>query len=284
LREYQLLAAAAPVLTPKTWAGSSEKSRADVSSPRTEFLAGARAEVPILFGAAPFGLIYGVLATSAGLPPAVAMAMSSVVFAGSAQFIAAGLIGGGAPGLVLVLTTFVVNLRHMLYSASLAPHLRRLSPLWKALLAYLLTDEAYVIAALNYERRTDPANKHWYFLGAGLALWTTWQTASAVGIFLGAQVPASWGLDFTLALTFIGLVMPALRDRADTSAALAAGLTAVLAAGLPLKLGLFLAAAVGITAGLLVEEIWPAKRTRGTVSGALEGLTADGAAPPETND
>ncbi len=255
-----------------------------MSSPRTEFLAGARAEVPILFGAAPFGLIYGVLATSAGLPPAVAMAMSSVVFAGSAQFIAAGLIGAGAPGLVLVLTTFVVNLRHMLYSASLAPHLRRLSPLWKALLAYLLTDEAYVIAALNYERRTDPANKHWYFLGAGLALWTTWQTASAVGIFLGAQVPASWGLDFTLALTFIGLVMPALRDRADTSAALAAGLTAVLAAGLPLKLGLFLAAAVGITAGLLVEEIWPAKRTRGTVSGALEGLTADSVAPPETND
>jgi 4-azaleucine resistance transporter AzlC len=228
-----------------------------VSSPKTEFIAGARAEVPILFGAAPFGLIYGVLATGAGLPPALAWAMSSLVFAGSAQFIAAGQIGAGVPGAVLVLTTFVVNLRHMLYSASLAPYLRRLSPAWKAVLAYLLTDEAYVIAALNYERPTDPANKHWYFLGAGLALWTTWQLSSAVGIFLGAQVPASWSLDFSLALTFIGLVVPALRDRAATAAAVSAGLTAVLTLALPLKLGLFLAAAVGITAGLLTEQLWP---------------------------
>ena len=91
-------------------------------------MAGARAEIPILFGAAPFGLIYGVLARGAGLPPLPAMAMSSVVFAGSAQFIGAGLIGAGAPGAVVVLTTLIVNLRHMLYSASLAPYLRRLSP------------------------------------------------------------------------------------------------------------------------------------------------------------
>lgn len=231
-----------------------------MSSPRAEFWAGARAEVPILFGAAPFGLIYGVLATGAGLPPALALAMSSVVFAGSAQFIAAGLIGAGVPGPLLVLTTFVVNLRHMLYSASLAPYLRRLSPAWKWVLAYLLTDEAYVVAILNYERPTDPSNKHWYFLGAGLALWTTWQTSSAVGIFLGRQVPASWSLDFTLALTFIGLVVPALRDRATVLAAVSAGLTAVLAFALPLRLGLFLAAAVGITAGLLAEELFPAKQ------------------------
>jgi 4-azaleucine resistance transporter AzlC len=230
-----------------------------VSSPRREFFAGARAEVPILFGAAPFGLIYGVLASSAGLPPAQAMAMSSLVFAGSAQFIGAGLIGAGAPGAVVVLTTLVVNLRHMLYSASLAPYLQRLSPAWKAVLAYLLTDEAYAIAILNYERPTDLANKHWYFLGAGLALWTTWQISSAVGIFLGAQVPASWSLDFTLALTFIGLVVPAVRDRPALLAALSAGLTAVLAGGLPFKLGLILAATVGIAVGLMAEGLWPPK-------------------------
>src|SRR5258707_4919342 len=126
-----------------------------MSSPRNEFWAGAWAEVPILFGAAPFGLIYGVLASGAGLPPALALAMSSVVFAGSAQFIAAGLIGAGVPGPLLVLTTFVVNLRHMLYSASLAPYLRRLSPAWKWILAYLLTDEAYAVVTLNYERPSD---------------------------------------------------------------------------------------------------------------------------------
>jgi len=246
-----------------------------MSSPRTEFWAGARAEVPILFGAAPFGLIYGVLASGAGLPPALALAMSSLVFAGSAQFIAAGLIGAGVPGPVLVLTTFVVNLRHMLYSASLAPYLRRLSPAWKWVLAYLLTDEAYVVAILNYERPTGSTNKHWYFLGAGMVLWTTWQTSSAVGIFLGRQVPASWSLDFTLALTFIGLVVPALRDRATVLAAVSAGLTAVLAFALPLKLGLFLAAAVGITAGLLAEELWPTMKTNKEGRTEEEGRTTN---------
>ncbi len=233
-----------------------------MSSPRAEFTAGVRAEIPILFGVAPFGLIYGVLASSVGLPPSLALAMSSIVFAGSAQFIAAGLIGGGVPGVVLVLTTFVVNLRHMLYSASVAPYLRRLSPAWKVVLAYLMTDEAYAVAITHYEHPTELTHKHWFFLGAGLALWTTWQLSSGAGIFLGAQVPAGWSLDFTLALTFVGLVVPALRDRASLAAAVSAGLAAVLAAGLPLKLGLFAAAAAGIGVGLLVETLWPARPNR----------------------
>ena len=244
-----------------------------MSSPLREFLAGARAEIPILFGAAPFGLIYGVLARGAGLPPLPAMAMSSVVFAGSAQFIGAGLIGAGAPGAVVVLTTLIVNLRHMLYSASLAPYLRRLSPAWKAVLAYLLTDEAFAIVIVNYESPTDLANKHWYFLGAGLALWTTWQTASAVGIFLGGQVPASWSLDFTLALTFIGLVVPAVRDRPAVLAALSAGLTAVLTNSLPFKLGLFLAAAVGIVVGMVAEAWLPVTRAPSKTRGAVDQLS-----------
>jgi 4-azaleucine resistance transporter AzlC len=229
-----------------------------VSSPRAEFTAGLRAEIPILIGVAPFGLIYGVLASSARLPPSLALAMSSIVFAGSAQFIAAGLIAGGVPGVVLVLTTLVVNLRHMLYSASVAPYLRRLSPAWKAVLAYLMTDEAYAVAITHYEHPAELTYKHWFFLGAGLTLWTTWQLSSAAGIFLGAQVPAGWSLDFTLALTFIGLVVPALRDRASLAAAVSAGLAAVLGAGLPFKLGLFAAAAAGIGVGLLVETLWPA--------------------------
>jgi 4-azaleucine resistance transporter AzlC len=233
-----------------------------VPSPRSEFLAGVRAELPILFGVIPFGLIYGVLAVSAGLPALQAFAMSSIVFAGSAQFIGAELIGLGVPGLVIVLTTFVVNLRHMLYSASLAPHLRHLSAAWKWLLAYLLTDEAYAVTILRYDQPGPLANKHWFFLGAGLTLWSSWQTATALGVFLGAQVPASWGLDFTLALTFIGLVLIAVRDRAALAAALVAGLTAVAAYTLPLRLGLLLAAALGILTGLLVESLTPSKPRR----------------------
>ena len=222
-------------------------------------MGGVRAELPILLGVAPFGLIFGVVALAAGLPPAAALAMSSIVFAGSAQFIGAQLIGAGAPGLVIALTTLVVNLRHILYSAALAPYLKHLSTGWKWLLSYLLTDEAYVVTILHYEAPGELKHKHWFFLGAGLALWTTWQLSTAAGIFLGAQVPASWSLDFTLGLTFIGIVIPALRDRPAVAAALAAGLTAVLAYFLPLQLGLMLAAVVGITVGLAVESLSKAR-------------------------
>ena len=233
------------------------------STPSIEFISGVRDELPILIGVIPFGMIYGVLALAAGLPPGVAQAMSAVVFAGSAQFLAVKLIGTGTPALVVILTAFIVNLRHALYSASLAPHIKRLSPLWKGLLAYLLTDEAFVVTITHYNPLAtsspliiDEGNKHWYFLGAGLALWGAWQISTAVGIFLGAQVPSAWSLDFTLALTFIALLVPNIKDRPTAMAALAAGIAALLAYGLPYKLGLIVAALVGIMVGMWSETRW----------------------------
>ena len=233
------------------------------STPRHELASGIRAELPITLGVIPFGMIYGVLALSAGLPPPLAQATSAIVFAGSAQFIGVQLIGAGAPALVLLSTTFIVNLRHLLYSASMAPHLRHLSPLWRWLLAYLLTDEAFAVTILHYNEEVagnahhkaavPTHNKHYYLLGAGLTLWSVWQASTAVGIFLGAQVPASWSLDFTLALTFIGLVVPILVNRANLGAALSAGMTAVVLAGLPFKLNLMAAALSGIIVGLWID-------------------------------
>jgi 4-azaleucine resistance transporter AzlC len=228
-----------------------------------EFIAGVRDELPILLGVIPFGMIYGVLAIAAGLPVGAAQAMSAIVFAGSAQFLAVKLIGTGTPALVIILTAFVVNLRHALYSASLAPYLQRVSPPWKGLLAYLLTDEAYVVTITHYNAPDSPSNhtgklddRHFYLLGAGLALWGSWQISTAVGIFLGAQVPSSWSLDFTLALTFIALLVPNIKDRASTAAALAAGIVAMLAYGFPYKLGLIAAALAGIAIGLWSEIHW----------------------------
>jgi 4-azaleucine resistance transporter AzlC len=222
---------------------------------RRELLRGIRAELPITLGVIPFGMIYGVLAVGAGLSSIVAQAMSSLVFAGSAQFIAAQLIGLGTPAAVLMFTTFIVNLRHLLYSASLTPHLRHLSAPWRWLLAYLLTDEAYAVTILHYDDETrDAGQKHFFFLGAGLTLWVAWQVSTAVGIFLGAQVPENWALDFTLALTFIGLVVPVLNDRPHLGAALSAGLVAVLTAGLPFKLGLMAAALTGIIVGVWLSS------------------------------
>jgi 4-azaleucine resistance transporter AzlC len=237
---------------------SQSLSTAPLSSPRGEFFGGVRAELPILLGVVPFGLIYGVLAHSAGIPDILAFLMSSILFAGSAQIIAAQLITAGAPGIVMVLTIAVVNVRHMLYSASLAHYVKPLRPIWRIALAYLLTDEAYAVVIAHYTKTDAEPNqsphRHWYFLGAGLALWATWQVSGGLGIWLGAQLPASWALDFTLPLTFIALVVPTLKDRPAIAAAIAAGGVAIIAYGLPYKLGLIAAAFVGIAVGMWLES------------------------------
>jgi predicted branched-subunit amino acid permease len=219
-----------------------------------------------MLGVLPFGLIYGALALQAGIPPAPALAMSSLVFAGSAQFVTTQLIAAGAPAGLLLLTAFVVNLRHLLYSASVAPYLHRLPPAWKAELAYLLTDEAYVVAITHYQQtqavdgaidrslRGEPDHRHWFFLGAGLTLWTTWQASTAVGIYVGAHIPASWHLEFALPLTFLALMLPLVTDRATTITVLVAGTVAVLAHGLAMRLGIIVAALAGIGAGMIVEN------------------------------
>lgn len=221
---------------------------------RAIFFQGVRDELPILTGTVPFGLIYSVTAVQAHLSPLFVQGMSAIVFAGSAQFIIVQLAAAGIPALIIIATAAIVNLRHMLYSASLAPDLTKLPTFWKALLSYLLTDEAYAVTITHYQRTEAYPYRHWYFLGAGLALWSSWQLSTVVGILVGAQIPASWSLDFALPLTFIALVVPALRDRAGIVAALVGGGMAVAAAHLPLKLGLVAAILVGIAAGLAVER------------------------------
>jgi 4-azaleucine resistance transporter AzlC len=235
-----------------------------MSTPRSEFLAGARAELPILLGDFPFGLIYGALAIQLGVPAIIAQAMSSVIFAGSAQFISTPLLATATPALVVIMTVFVINLRHALYSASLAPYMQHLKPLWKVVLAYLLTDEAYVVAITHYQKGTveeaAKSNKQWYFLGAGVTLWVSWQIVTAIGLFIGGQVPPELSLDFALPLTFIALVVPNLKTRAHWAAAIVAGIVGVAAFMLPYKLGLILAAALGITAGMVAEKLVRGKK------------------------
>jgi 4-azaleucine resistance transporter AzlC len=225
-----------------------------MSEQMKNFWAGVRAEIPLLIGVFPFGMIYGALALNAGLSPAESQGMSSIVFAGSAQFITTQLMHELAPGFVIVLTIAVVNLRHMLYSASLAPYLASLSTRWKALLSYLLTDEAYAPTILHYEKEGATPDAHWFLLGAGISLWINWQISTALGIFLGAAIPESWSLDFALPLTFIAMLVPVLKDRPAIAAALSAGVVALIAFSLPYRLGLILAALVGIVIGTVFED------------------------------
>jgi 4-azaleucine resistance transporter AzlC len=232
-----------------------------MSEQQRNFWAGVRAELPLLIGVFPFGLIYGVLALNSGLSVPAAQMMSSIVFAGSSQFIASQLVHESAPGVVLILTIAVVNLRHMLYSASLAPYLAPLSMRWKVVLSYFLTDEAYAPSIIQYEEEGLTPFSHWFVLGAGFALWLIWQVSTAIGVFLGSAIPASWSLDFALPLTFIAMVMPVLKNRPSILAALSAGIVALLAYSLPYKLGLILAALVGIAVGTIFEKSAALKET-----------------------
>lgn len=225
-----------------------------LNTPRREFLMGVKSELPLMIGVIPFGMIYGILAIAVGLTPSVAQAMSFIIFAGSSQFVSAQLFGLGVPAILNVFTVWVINLRHALYGASVASYLKKLPTRWKLILAYLLTDEAYAVTIIHYQEEGDKGYRHWYFLGAGLTLWTTWQMSTAMGIFLGATIPASWSLDFTLALIFIALVVPSLKDRANLGAALSAGVAAIIFFSLPLKTGLLVASLIGIVVGMLVEK------------------------------
>lgn len=227
-----------------------------VISRRAAFWLGIRALLPLLIGVAPFGLIYGVVALQGGLSPLEAQLMSSIVFAGSAQFLFAQLAGMAAPGAVIIGAVGLINLRHALYSASVAPYLAHLPPRWKGLLAYLLTDEAYAAAITPMMRPENRPVAHWILFGAGSALWLGWQIATAAGILIGARLPRDLPLDFALPLTFIAIVVPLISDRARLVTALIAGGGAVALSGLPYKTGLLIAALAGMAVGgwLLVRR------------------------------
>jgi 4-azaleucine resistance transporter AzlC len=217
------------------------------------FLLGVRALLPMLLGVVPFGVIYGVVALQSGIPPLAAVLMSSMVFAGSAQFLLAQLVGAGAPALLSIGAVGLINLRHALYSASVAPVLHALPRRWKLLLAYLLTDEAYAAAIPHLLAEPRSPQAHWVLFGSGFALWAGWQISTLAGVLIGAQLPPDLGLDFALPLTFIAIVVPLIDSRARLIAALTAGAVAILLVTLPYKTGLFAAALAGLGAGAFAQ-------------------------------
>ena len=223
-----------------------------------EFLAGCRDEAPLQLGVIPFGMLYGIGAVAAGMPVWLAQLTSMVVFAGAAQLVIVQMLSAAAGALPIGLTAALLNLRHLLYSASVAGHVRHLPRRWRVVLAYLLTDEAYAVAILRYTRpeaadqeQAEPDLRHWYFLGCGLTLWGCWQLSTALGIAFGARIPPEWDIDFAVPLTFIALLTLLVKERAGQAAALVAALAL---AALPYRLGLVLAIVLGLVAGAAVAR------------------------------
>lgn len=234
-----------------------------------EFGAGARQTIPLIVGAIPFGVIFGTLAQSHGLSGAGALAMSAGVFAGSSQFIALGLLGAGSPVGIIVLTTLVVNLRHLLYAVGIVPYVAGLGQGWKIPLAFGLTDETFMVAVHRYQRGDRSPYPHWFQLGSTVAMYLSWLLATGLGLTLGHQLPSAteWGLDFAMVATFIGLLIPYLVNRPMIATVIVSGLVALAARSLPHQLGLIVAAIAGIAVGMGLDRQDSAKNPGGQDNG-----------------
>jgi 4-azaleucine resistance transporter AzlC len=203
---------------------------APTPSPRAEFLAGSRAVLPLIIGSIPFGIIFGALAVTGGISPATAAAMSAFVFAGSAQFVAVGMITAGVGNWVIILTTLIVNLRHILYATTLAPHVKHLPQRWLLPLGFWLTDESFMVTIQRYNRPDASPFKHWFYLGTTIPMYINWQFFTYVGLWAGQVIPnpAAWGLDFAFPAAFLGMLIPQLVSRSIVASALAAGISAII--------------------------------------------------------
>lgn len=226
------------------------------------FLEGAKDTFPLIVGAIPFGIIFGTLAATAGVSFGATMGLSMFVFAGASQFVCVGLVAAGTAWPMIVLTTFVVNLRHMLYGATMVPFYKDLSPLWKMVLSFGLTDETFAVAVSRYSQRDGALDKHYYNLGSMVFMYLNWNLCTVIGLTAGKAFPeiSQWGLDFAMPATFIGIVIPYLVSKPMWASVFTAGAVSILAGGLPHKLGLMVAAIAGVGVGLAWESFSSVKK------------------------
>lgn len=216
---------------------------------------GARSVAPILLGVAPFGLIFGVTAAASDVPVMAAWASSFIIFAGAAQLAVVGILGAGGAAIVAVFTAVVINARHLMYSADMGRYTVKEPLPRKIAMAYVLTDQAYLVTS---HRFPDPASVEGFssfYFGSAVTLWLTWQATTTAGFLLGAAIPSSWSLEFAIPLTFLALLILAIRDKPGLVAAAVGGAVALAAVGLPYHLGLLIGALSGIVAGMAAEQV-----------------------------
>ncbi|EAQ04448.1 AzlC family protein [Pseudooceanicola batsensis HTCC2597] len=227
------------------------------STPSSAYWRGVRDGLPFLLVIGPFSLLFGVVATEAGLNVLEALAFSVVVIAGAAQFAALQLLQDNAPTLIVILSALAINLRMAMYSASLTTHLGA-APLWqRALVAYFTVDQSFALATATFEKERDwsLAQKVAYFFGCVTPICPMWYVLTVVGALIGNTIPPEFALDFALPITFIAMIAPMLRTVPHLAAAGVAVTMSLVLAGLPLNLGLLASALLGMIAGAQAE-LW----------------------------
>lgn len=221
-----------------------------------EFALGALETLPLVVAAFPFGIVFGAMAHGGGLDFAVALGMSAIVFAGASQFIAITLLFAASAMPVIVLTVFVVNLRQLLYSANLMHHVAHWPQKWRIPLAFWLTDETFAAVTDRINRHPGQPGLRWFYLGSAVFMYSFWQISTTLGYLLGEQIPGleDWGLDIAMVVAFVGIVVPALKHRADWACAAVAFASALLTYSWPYQSGLLFSSLLAIGVGMLLSR------------------------------
>ncbi|SUZ31075.1 Inner membrane protein YgaZ [Roseibaca ekhonensis] len=221
-----------------------------------DFWLGFWAGFPFLLVIIPFGVVFGVVATEAGLNVSQTMGFSILVIAGAAQFVAVQLMVENAPVLIVLATSLAVNLRMAMYSASLAPHLGQISWWERAVVSYFMVDQAYAASILKYDDSPEmtPRQKLAYYMGVITPVCPTWYIATYGGAVLGDVIPPTLPIDFAVPITFLALIVPMLRSAAHVAAALVSIIGVLAFSFVPFNLGLLLAALLAMVTGAEVER------------------------------
>ncbi|MEM6477503.1 MAG: AzlC family ABC transporter permease [Pseudomonadota bacterium] len=222
---------------------------------KAAFWLGVRHGAPFIFLLVPFGMLFGVVGTEAGLNLAEVMAFSIVVIAGAAQFTAVSMMVDNVPAIIVLVTSLAVNLRMAMYSAALTPHLGR-APVWqRSLIAYFMVDQAFALSSVTFEERTEwsAAEKLGYYFGVIVPVAPCWYLATLAGALIGEAMPEALALDFALPIVFLALIAPALRTAAHVAAAVTSVLLALALAWMPFSLGLLIAALAAMAVGAWIE-------------------------------
>ncbi|MFT5658768.1 MAG: 4-azaleucine resistance transporter AzlC [Gammaproteobacteria bacterium] len=235
---------------------SDKTTSVSITIPGTIFLTGMRDTLPLIVAAIPFGIVYGALAISQGLSEWLTMSMSLFVFAGASQFIAVTLLASSAAFPVILLTVFIVNLRHMLYATTFMRQVGHLPQWLRMPMAFWLTDETFAVASNRVLREPDAPGFTWYYLGSCIAMYSNWILCTWIGLTLGQQIPdmTSWGLDVAMVVAFVGIVVPLLQYRAHWACAFTAVVAAALTYHWPHQTGLLFSSLLAIGVGLLLES------------------------------
>jgi len=233
-----------------------------MSRTRRVYWQGVRAGAPFLLVVAPFGLLFGVVAREAGFDMIQTMAMTALVIAGAAQFASVQLLVDGAPVFVAILTGLAVNLRMVMYSASLTPHLGKARTWQKVLMAYLMVDQSYGVSIEQYQKEPSMPvqEKVSYYFGVISAIAPFWYGFSFIGALVGSAIPPEYALDFAIPITFIALVAPSLRSLPHLAAAIVSVVVSLALAWMPYNLWLMIAAVLAMITGAQVEKWLEARK------------------------